>query len=178
MLALTALTATAWGFVDPARAFAAAVAVLVISCPCAFALAVPAALTRALGALARRGVLVVKPDAIQALAECTHALFDKTGTLTEATLSLRDVQTFGGMSRDDALRMAATLARESRHPVARAIAAAHPGMQGAACPSVTTHAGLGVSATIDGRALRLGRGDFALGKQLRARIRRRRAAGR
>ena len=130
VLALTALTAVAWAVVDPARAFAAAIAVLVISCPCAFALAVPAALTRALAALARRGVLVVKPDAIQALAECTHALFDKTGTLTEATLSLADVQTFDGMSRDEALRMAATLARQSRHPVARAIAAAHPGHAG------------------------------------------------
>ncbi len=100
-----------------------------ISCPCAFALAVPAAITRALGALARRGVLVVKPDAIQALAECTHALFDKTGTLTEATLSLADVRTFDGVSRDEALRLAATLARQSRHPVARAIAAAHPGIE-------------------------------------------------
>ena len=99
VLALTALTAAVWAVVDPARAFPAAVAVLVISCPCAFALAVPAAITRALGALARRGVLVVKPDAIQALAECTHAMFDKTGTLTEATLSLADVQTFDGVSR-------------------------------------------------------------------------------
>ena len=168
VLALTALTAAVWAVVDPARAFAAAVAVLVISCPCAFALAVPAALTRALGALARRGVLVVKPDAIQALAECTHALFDKTGTLTEATLSLADVQTFDGVSRDEALRMAATLARQSRHPVARAIAAA--ASRHATAPrvsDVTTHAGLGVSATIDGRALRLGRSDFAVaGKPL------------
>ena len=164
VLVLTAITAVAWAVVDPARAFAAAIAVLVISCPCAFALAVPAALTRALGALARRGVLVVKPDAIQALAECTHALFDKTGTLTEVTLSA-DVQTFGGMSRDDALCMAATVARESRHPVARAIAAAHPGMQGASVSGITTQAGLGVSATIDGRALRLGRADFALGER-------------
>ena len=167
VLALTALTAGAWAIVDPSRAFPAAVAVLVISCPCAFALAVPAALTRALGALARRGVLVVKPDAIQALAECTHVLFDKTGTLTEPTLSLRDVQTFG--SNTDALRLAATLARQSRHPVARAIAAADAGIPGAAMCDVATHAGLGVSATIDGRALRLGRGDFAVAHQPLAR---------
>jgi len=163
VLALTAITAVAWAIVDPSRAFSAAVAVLVISCPCAFALAVPAALTRALAALARQGVLVVKPDAVQALAECTHALFDKTGTLTEVTLS-PDVQTFKGVSRDEALRLAATLARESRHPVARAIAAAHAGMQGATVTAVTTQSGLGISATVDGRALRLGRADFAAGK--------------
>jgi len=169
VLTLTALTAAAWAIVDPSRAFTAAVAVLVISCPCAFALAVPAALTRALGALARRGVLVVKPDAVQALAECTHALFDKTGTLTETTLSLADVRTFNGGSHEAALRLAATLARQSRHPVARAIAAAHPGPDSAAVSDLTTHAGMGVSATIGGRALRLGRSDFALAGKLLAR---------
>jgi Cu2+-exporting ATPase len=167
VLALTALTATVWSFVDPARAFPAAVAVLVISCPCAFALAVPAALTRALGALARLGVLVVKPDAIQALAECTHAIFDKTGTLTEVTLSA-DVQTFDGVSREEALSLAATLARESRHPKARAIAAAHAQRPGASISGVTTQTGLGVSAIVDGRALRLGRADFAAAGKLLA----------
>jgi len=165
VLALTAVTAIGWGLVDPSRAFSAAVAVLVISCPCAFALAVPAAFTRALGALARRGVLVVKPDAIQALAESTHALFDKTGTLTETTVSLADVRTFA--NAPDAVRLAATLARQSRHPVARAIAAADAGFDEAAVTGARTHAGLGVSATVAGRALRLGRGDFALaGKPL------------
>jgi Cu2+-exporting ATPase len=173
VLALTALTAVAWGFFDATRAFAAAIAVLVISCPCAFALAVPAAITRALAALARRGVLVVNPDALQALAGCTHVLFDKTGTLTEVTLSAGDLQVFDGHSRDEALCLAATLARQSRHPIARTIArtierslartfgGAHPGMSAAVIADVTSHAGLGVSATIAGRALRLGRADFA-----------------
>ena len=167
VLALTVLTAAAWAAVDPTRAFSAAIAVLVISCPCAFALAVPAALTRALGALARRGVLVVRADAIQSLAECTHALFDKTGTLTEVTLS-SDVQTFRGASRDEALCLAATLARESRHPKARAIAAAHAGLHAAALSAVATQAGLGISATVDGRLLRLGRADFAMAGKLPA----------
>jgi Cu2+-exporting ATPase len=165
VLALTALTAAAWAWVDPTRAFSASIAVLVISCPCAFALAVPAALTRALGALARHGVLVVKPDAVQALAECTHALFDKTGTLTEVTMSA-DVQTFNRVSRDEALRLAVSLARESCHPKARAIAGAHAGLRSAAATDVTTQAGLGISANIDGRSLRLGRADFACAKLL------------
>ena len=167
VLILTAITAAVWAIFDPARAFPAAIAVLVISCPCAFALAVPAALTRALGAMARRGVLVVKPDGIQALAECTHVLFDKTGTLTEASLSRTDLRTFDGVSHDGALRLAMALARQSRHPVARAIAAAYPDTDAAAVSDVATHAGAGVSATIEGRTLRLGRSDFALaGKQL------------
>jgi P-type Cu2+ transporter len=162
VFAVTALTVAAWALVDPSRAFTAAVAVLVISCPCAFALAVPAAITRALAALARSGVLVAKPDSIQALAECTHALFDKTGTLTEASLSLTDVETFNGMSRGEALRMAAALAHQSRHPAARVIAAAHPDQSGNALINVTSHPGLGVSASVAGRELRLGRSDFAV----------------
>jgi ATPase, P-type (transporting), HAD superfamily, subfamily IC/heavy metal translocating P-type ATPase len=162
VFALTALTIAAWAVVDPSRAFTAAVAVLVISCPCAFALAVPAAITRALAALARSGVLVAKPDAIQGLAECTHALFDKTGTLTEASLSLTDVETFNGVSRGEALRRAASLARQSRHPAARVIAAAHPDQSGSAPTGAISHPGLGVSASIAGRELRLGRSDFAV----------------
>jgi Cu2+-exporting ATPase len=111
--------------------------------------------------LARRGVLVVKPDAIQALAECTDVVFDKTGTLTQSTLTLADMETFNHPSMDDAPQLAAALARHSRHPIARMIAAALPEQCRADVRDVTTHAGLGVSGTLDGRELRLGRGDFA-----------------
>lgn len=161
VLALTALTVAVWSFVDPSRAFTAALAVLVVSCPCAFALAVPAAITRALAVLARRGVLVVKPDAIQALAEATHVVFDKTGTLTEPQLALADVETFNGVSRDAALRLAAALARHSRHPAARAIAAACGDDAIDAATDTNSQAGLGISAIVAGRELRLGRADFA-----------------
>jgi P-type Cu2+ transporter len=162
VLALTALTIVAWSVVDPSRAFSAAVAVLVVSCPCAFALAVSAAVTRALSVLARRGVLVVRPDAIEALAECTDVVFDKTGTLTQSVLSLADVQAFNQASRDEALRIAASLARHSRHPVARVIAAARSDHGDLEICNITAHAGLGISGSLGGRELRLGRGDFAL----------------
>lgn len=162
VLALTALTVVIWSFIDPSRAFAAALSVLVVSCPCAFALAVPAAITRALAVLARYGVLVVRPDAIQALAEATHIVFDKTGTLTEPALSLADVKTFNGISRDSALHLAAALARQSRHPAARAIAAACVADDIDTATDTNTQAGLGISATVAGRELRLGRPDFAL----------------
>ncbi len=162
VLALTALTGAVWSVLDPSRAFSAALAVLVVSCPCAFALAVPAAITRALAVLARCGVLVVKPDAIQALAEATHVVFDKTGTLTEPELALADVQTFGGVSREAALSLAASLGRESRHPVARAIAAARGNRTVEPANDVTSHAGLGISGMVAQRELRLGQAAFAL----------------
>lgn len=166
LLGLTALTGVVWSVVDPSRAFPAALAVLVVSCPCAFALAVPAAITRALAVLARYGVLVVKPDAIQALAEATHVVFDKTGTLTEPELALDDVRTFDGLSREAALSLAASLGRESRHPVARAIAAARCNLTLRSANDVTSHAGLGISGMVAQRELRLGQAGFALPDRL------------
>jgi Cu2+-exporting ATPase len=163
VLALTVLTVVAWSFFDPERAFSAAVAVLVVSCPCAFALAVPAAFTRALAVLARRGVLVVNPDAIQGLADATHIVFDKTGTLTEPQLVLADVETFRGWSRDAALRLAASLARQSRHPVARTLVAAQGDCPLEAAVDVSSHAGLGLRGNVAGREVRLGRPEFSAG---------------
>jgi Cu2+-exporting ATPase len=161
VLSLTALTVAGWSFIDPSRAFSAALAVLVVSCPCAFALAVPAAITRALSVLARCGVLVVKPDAIEALAGATHVVFDKTGTLTEPQLALADVETFNGVQRETALRLAASLARLSVHPAARVIAAAYDGTQFETVTDMRSRAGFGIGGMVGGRELRLGRADFA-----------------
>ena len=162
VLALTAVTIAAWSLVDPSRAFTAALAVLVVSCPCAFALAVPSAITRALAVLARRGVLVVRPDAIETLAGATHVVFDKTGTLTEPVLAVAGIETGRGLTREAALEMAATLARESRHPAARAIAVAASDRGMSAAANVRSETGRGIEGTLGGRRLRLGRADFAL----------------
>ncbi len=162
VLTLAALTAIGWSLVDPSRAFTATLAVLVVSCPCAFALAVPAALTRALGVLARRGVLVTHADAIEQLATATHVMFDKTGTLTQPELTLERIGPQGQPGRREALALAAALARGSRHPVARAIAAALPDTPAAAVENLRATSGAGLEGSIDGRHLRLGRADFAV----------------
>src|SRR6185312_545008 len=127
-----------------ARAFDAALAVLVVACPCAFALTAPAAFTRALTALARRGVLVTDATALTRLAQVDIALFDKTGTLGVPRLELTGIEPLRGDSREEVLALATALARESSHPLA----------------------GAGLRGTVDGRALRLGRADFALGHAL------------
>lgn len=162
VLLLAATTALAWGFVDPQRAFSATIAVLVVSCPCAFALAVPAALTRALGVLARRGVLVVRPNAIEGLADATCVMFDKTGTLTEPRLELERIEILRPADRAVALAQAGALASGSSHPVSRAIAAV---ANHAPLPEVAqfrTHVGDGLTGVVGGRRCRLGRPDFAL----------------
>ncbi len=164
VLSLTAITAMGWILVDPSRALSATLAVLVVSCPCAFALAVPAAITRALGVLARHGVLVVKPDALEVLAEVDVAVFDKTGTLTEPSLDMQRGITEEALDAREALRLAAALARESRHPVSQAImlAAEHAGIVPPRAEALRSIPGAGLEAVIEGRTLRLGRSDFAL----------------
>ncbi len=160
------LVFAAWSWLQPARAFETMLAVLVISCPCALSLALPAALAAATDALARRGVLVVRADALETLAAVDTLLLDKTGTLTDASLALDSVQTFADMTREEALAVAAALQGEGSHPLARAFrrAAAAPASAPArTCTATRRHlrAGLGVEGCIDGCEFRLGRADFA-----------------
>lgn len=161
VLVLAVCTAVVWAIVDPSRALAASVAVLVVACPCAFALAAPAAVTRALAVLTGRGVLVVRPDALEDLASVTHVLFDKTGTLTEPAIAHDGTITRQGIDRGAALAIAAALAQGTRHPLARAFVADAP----AALPAVDMResvAGRGIGGVVGGRRYRLGRADYAL----------------
>lgn len=116
------LAAVYWWPTDPHRALAVAVAVLIVTCPCALSLATPAAMLAAAGALAKRGVLVRRLQAFEALAGVNVMVFDKTGTLTHDRVVLREVRTRDGLLREDALRQAYALASSSLHPVSRAIA--------------------------------------------------------
>jgi Cu2+-exporting ATPase len=162
VIILAGLTYGGWAYFDAQRAFAATLAVLVVSCPCAFALAIPTALTRALAVLARRGVLVVKPDAIENLTVATHVIFDKTGTLTDPHLALESVQILQGEDKERPLVMAAALARGSRHPVALAISAALCNAPRCHVDELHAVAGEGLEGRINGSRLRLGHGAFAL----------------
>ncbi len=159
-LALAALCAVGWSFFDPTRAFAATLAVLVVSCPCAFALAVPAAITRALAVLATQGVFVVHSNAVENLALASHAVFDKTGTLTDEHLELEAVD---ATDREPALMLAAALARGSRHPVAQALVRAASSLAVETASDVRTVQGGGLAGTVAGHAYRLGSPAFALG---------------
>ena len=126
LLIVSALTAVYWGMHNPDRAVEVVVSVLIITCPCALALAVPTVMTAAQSALAERHVLVIQPEAIEKLAKVNQYVFDKTGTLTE------DVQTLNQIHLTDSaraqqlgdtqvLQIAATLEAASRHPIALAL---------------------------------------------------------
>ena len=89
VLLLAAGAAAVWSVVDPSRAVWVAVSVLIVTCPCALSLAAPSALLAAAGALARRGVLLQRMEALEVLAKVDRLFVDKTGTLTEDRLELR-----------------------------------------------------------------------------------------
>jgi Cu2+-exporting ATPase len=152
-----------WWPQGPGHAIGVAVAVLIVTCPCALSLATPAATLAAAGALARRGILVQRLDALESGASIDTVVFDKTGTLTIDRMSLRAVRTRAGVTEPEALALAGALARHSLHPASRALAAAAPA-GGPQASAVTEHGGRGVEGRLDGagpsRWIRLGSAAF------------------
>lgn len=151
------LTCAAWLAIDPSRAFAATLAVLVVACPCAFAIAMPAALAAATASLGRAGILLTDPDALESLAKVDRIIFDKTGTLTRGELRVSKCIPLTNSSEAECLRIAALLEHASEHPLARAFA---PYRAGGRIEDIETVAGRGVQGRIDGRLFRIGSPDF------------------
>jgi Cu2+-exporting ATPase len=151
--------AVAWGLNDPARAFEITLSVLVVTCPCALSLATPTALTAATTRLARAGLLVTRPDALEKLAGADRVMFDKTGTLTRGRVSVTGVEPLAAADREHCLAIAAALERRSEHPIARAFAEipAPPAEDARVSP------GFGIEGRVDGRRYRIGRPDYAAG---------------
>ncbi len=126
VLLASAAAAVWWWPFGPAHAMAVAVSVLIVTCPCALSLATPAAMLASAGALARRGVLVRKLQALESCAAIDTVVFDKTGTLTEDRMQVVMAYVPAGVNRGQVCEMAGALARQSLHPVSRAIAARFP----------------------------------------------------
>lgn len=140
------------------RAFAVSVAVLVIACPCAMGLAVPAALTVAIGRGAQLGVLFKGGESLERVARVDTVVFDKTGTLTEGRPEVTAVHAVGVFRDEDVLALAAALEHRSEHPLARAIlsAAEQRGVRVPAAESVRALPGKGISGVVDGRTIAAG----------------------
>ncbi|MFT4064777.1 heavy metal translocating P-type ATPase [Paraburkholderia sp.] len=183
ILAIAALTLIGWLIAGAGgeTAILNAVAVLVIACPCALGLATPAAIMAGTGVAARHGVLIKDAEALEIAHRVSIVAFDKTGTLTLGQPSVTAFEPVGGMSRDDALALAAAVQRHSEHPLARAVVSAYEAERAAAdradgaqsetntiaaatlartqalhATASRAIAGRGVEADIDGRTLALG----------------------
>jgi Cu2+-exporting ATPase len=149
-----------WVSRDAAMALPVVIAVLVVTCPCALALATPLALSVANSELARRGLLVTRSQAIESLAGATYFVFDKTGTLTAGRPVVGDVGVLRG-TREDALALAAALETASEHPLARAFGAVE--VNAPLASDVRNFPGEGVEGLVQGRRLRIGNADFVAG---------------
>lgn len=152
ILTLAALTLTVWSIrASVGLGLEHAMALLIVTCPCALALATPLAVTIALGRAARRGLLVKGGDALERLARPGRLFLDKTGTLTEGAIRLV------GWDGDAAARpLAAALEAGSAHPLARALCAASEADERPAVTDLVEELGHGLRGTVDGRALAVG----------------------
>jgi Cu+-exporting ATPase len=162
VMGVAALTFLTWLLVgpDPALSFAlvAAVAVLIIACPCAMGLATPTSIMVGTGRAAELGVLFRRGDALQTLNDVTTVALDKTGTLTEGHPELTDLTITKGFEEADVLRLVASVEAMSEHPIAAAIVQ-HAKQNGLALASIddfSSITGFGVSAVIEGRKVFVG----------------------
>ncbi|WP_435599654.1 heavy metal translocating P-type ATPase [Streptomyces sp. C10-9-1] len=140
-------------------AFTAAVAVLIIACPCALGLATPTALMVGTGRGAQLGILIKGPEVLETTRAVDTVVLDKTGTVTTGRMELLAVRTAGAVDADRALRLAGALEHASEHPVARAVASAAAERTGPlpAPEDFANVPGLGVRGTVEGHALLVGR---------------------
>ena len=164
VIALAVATLGFWlGAGEPAEvAFTAAVAVLIIACPCALGLATPTALLVGTGRGAQLGILIKGPEVLESTRQVDTIVLDKTGTVTTGTMALIEVASTSGTSEDEVLRLVGALEDASEHPIGQAIANAARSRLGA-LPAVEEFAssrGLGVQGVVDGHAVVAGRPRF------------------
>lgn len=177
VIVVAVITLLAWLVIDgdPAAAFTAAVAVLIIACPCALGLATPTALLVGTGRGAQMGVLIKGPEVLEQSRGIDRVVLDKTGTVTTGVMELADVITAEGIDRDDltrgdltrdeVLHLAGSLEHESEHPIGRAIArAAMNNRDDATLSEVSDFESIcsaGVRGVVDGRQVAVGKPSLA-----------------
>ena len=145
-----------------------AVTVLVVFCPCALVLATPTAIIAAIGQATKHGVIIKSGEALEKMGSVNIVAFDKTGTLTFGTLEVTDIRSFGDISSDELLIIAASSEKRSEHPLGKAIIskAASDGIKLRETSSFKMIAGMGVSASIDGTQYHLGNEKLMAAKGL------------
>ena len=163
VLGIAAVTLAAWLAAGrpAAAAFTAAVAVLIIACPCAMGLATPTAILTGTGRGAQLGILIKGPEVLESTRAVDTIVLDKTGTLTTGRMSLAGLAAAPGQDEHDLLRLAGALESGSEHPVAQAITtAARDAGELPPVTGFTSYPGLGVSGVVAGHAVVAGREDW------------------
>jgi Cu+-exporting ATPase len=166
VIGISLATLGGWLLADSsaADAFTAAVAVLIIACPCALGLATPTALMVGTGRGAQLGILIKGPEILEQTRRIGTIVLDKTGTVTEGKMELAEVVPLNGAQRVEILRFAGAVEAASEHPIAQAIATAARREVGELPPvsGFRNLPGTGVSGVVDGREIEVGRRDGAI----------------
>ncbi len=166
LLIFAALVFAFWWWHDKSRAFEIMLSVLVVTCPCALSLAVPAALAAAGSHLIKRGILVTRSHALETLSQVNHVVFDKTGTLTLGYPRLVAVITYAAASEHQCERLAASLEQQSEHPVAHAFLQQVSAKDMLPVSQLQNTPGKGISGTMAGETYWLGNRPFAGDEQV------------
>ena len=166
VIALSLATLAGWLLTghSAAASFTAAVAVMIIACPCALGLATPTALMVGTGRGAQLGILIKGPEILEQTRRVNTIVLDKTGTITEGRMELAEVALLNGAARADVLRLAGAVEAASEHPVAQAIAAAARAELGElpAVAGFRNIPGTGVVGTVEGHAVEVARSNGAI----------------
>ena len=161
---ISAATLAGWLYFDgdASKAFTAAVAVLIIACPCALGLATPTALMVGSGRAAQMGIVIKGIDVLQSTRRIDTVVLDKTGTVTTGVMTLVDVMCVDGVTRDEALQNAGAVEKSSEHPIARAIVRAAEEEVGVLPPldEFESLPGVGASGRIGGTIINVGREEM------------------
>ncbi len=166
VIAASILAFAGWAIWGPeprlAYALVAAVAVLIIACPCALGLATPMSIMVGVGRGAQMGLLIKNAEALERLERVDTLIVDKTGTLTEGKPAVTEISTLAGFDADDVLRLAASVEQSSEHPLAAAIVAAAKAksMKLAAVTGFDAPSGKGAMGAVDGKRVALGNSKF------------------
>jgi copper-(or silver)-translocating P-type ATPase len=161
VIVLAVLTLVLWTIVggSAARGFTAAVAVLIIACPCALGLATPIAILVGTGRGAQLGILITGPEALESAEKIDTVVLDKTGTVTEGRMTVAELTLMAGTDSAEAARLIGALEAASEHPIAYAVA--QHAASDATVSDFSGLAGRGVTGVVDGRRVFAGRASFA-----------------
>jgi Cu2+-exporting ATPase len=165
ILLIAVATALFWYLSGSENWLPSTIAVLIVTCPCALALATPVALTVSAGRLIKLGILPLSMTALDVLAKCDYFVFDKTGTLTAGTPRLVKVMTMPGMDERQAMQYAAAISADSEHPIARALRNVDRPAQ-VVTKDIRNIPGAGISATINDSEWRFGKQEYAVSAEL------------
>ncbi|TWT82088.1 Silver exporting P-type ATPase [Planctomycetes bacterium CA13] len=166
VIACAVLTFIGWSLFGPdprlAHALVAAVAVLIIACPCALGLATPMSVMVGVGRGAKEGVLIKNAEMLELMEKVDTVIVDKTGTLTQGRPELTSIETMGNWDEADVLSLTAAVENQSEHPLADAVVrrAKTEGIPIGEATDFQSVSGCGVEATVDGRKVRIGKAKF------------------